>query len=32
MGYGKKNTIKIDPLSYNIGLIGEKWYRKNNNC
>ena len=23
MGYGKKNTIKIDPLSYNIGLIGE---------
>ena len=23
MGYGKKNVIKIDPLSYNIGLIGE---------
>lgn len=23
MGYGKKNIIKIDPLSYNIGLIGE---------
>lgn len=23
MGYGKKNTIKIDPLAYNIGLIGE---------
>lgn len=23
MAYGKKNVIKIDPLSYNIGLIGE---------
>lgn len=23
MGYGKKNVIKIDPLSYNIGIIGE---------
>lgn len=23
MGYGKKNVIKIDPLNYNIGLIGE---------
>lgn len=23
MGYGKKNVIKIDPISYNIGLIGE---------
>lgn len=31
MGYGKKNTIKIDPLSYNIGLIGESGIRKNNN-
>ena len=27
MGYGKKNTIKIDPLSYNIGLIGERCAR-----
>ena len=23
MAYGKKNVIKIDPLAYNIGLIGE---------
>ena len=23
MAFGKKNVIKIDPLSYNIGLIGE---------
>lgn len=23
MAYGKKNVIKIDPLNYNIGLIGE---------
>lgn len=23
MGYGKKNVIKIDPLSYNIGLLGQ---------
>lgn len=23
MGYGKKNVIKINPLEYNIGLIGE---------
>lgn len=23
MAYGKKNHVKIDPLSYNIGLIGE---------
>ena len=28
MGYGKKNTIKIDPLSYNIGLIGERDVRE----
>lgn len=23
MGYGKKNVIKINPLEYNLGLIGE---------
>ena len=23
MAYGKKNKVKIDPFSYNIGLLGE---------
>ena len=23
MAYGKKNVIKIDPLQYNLGIIGE---------